>query len=322
MEREFAEMAYERMMRIRLFEMKMHEMIAQKDSPFVGIMHSQVGEEGYAVALIPQLRKDDYLSTTYRCHAHVIARGMSLEGLAAEVCAKKEGVCRGRAGNMHVVDQDLNIIAGFGIIGAGLPSTVGTAFASKYKGLDQVSVAFFGDGACGQGTFHESLNLASSMELPVLFVNNNNHYAMSTPTKHTIAASSTTEYAKAHQIPCEQADGMDFFAAYEAAKRGIDYVREHGKPYYIEYDCFRFHGQWEGDPQTYKDPDETKSYWERDPVMLFRRGSIERALLSENEMDAIDKKVAVEVEHAIAFGKAGEEPGFEDIMTDIYADRY
>lgn len=322
MDKEYILTTYERMMRIREFDMSMHKKIAEGDAPFVGIMHSHVGEEGYSSAVISQLKMDDYLSTTYRNHAHSIARGISLKGLAAEVCGKKEGVCKGRAGNMHAVDQSLNIIAGFGIIGAGLPATVGAAFAAKYKKTDQIAVAFFGDGAVAQGAFHESMNLAATLEVPILFVNNNNHYAMSTPATHNLKATSTAEYAKPHQIPSETCCGMDFFKGYEAARKGINYVRKYKKPYYIEFDCFRYHGQWEGDVQDYKDPKETEYYLQHDPVKLFREGALERGLLTEKEMNEIDKSVVNQVKEAMSHAVSCKEPGLEDITTDIYADVY
>lgn len=322
MDKQFILQAYEKMSRIRQFDMWMHDHIEKGDAQFVGIMHSHAGEEGYSAAVISQLRSDDYLSTTYRNHAHSIARNISLKGLAAEVYGKVTGVCKARAGNMHAVDQNLNIIAGFGIIGAGLPSTVGTAFASKYKGTDQISVAFFGDGAVAQGAFHESMNLAKIFELPVLFVNNNNHYAMSTPASHDLAADSTTNYARSYNIPAVKCCGMDFFKAYDAAKKGIEYVRSGQGPYFIEYDCFRYHGQWEGDPQDYKNPQETAYYWEHDPIKLFRQGAVERGLLTAKELDAVEASVAKQVEEAFEFARISEMPGIEDITKDIYADVY
>ena len=322
MDKQFLLTAYERMNRIRQFGNYVHENVKKENSPFVGIMHSHIGEEGYSAALITQLRDDDYLSTTYRNHAHTLSRGMSLNGLAAEVCGRVTGVCKGRAGNMHAVDQNLNIIAGFGIIGAGLPATVGTALASKYRGTDQISVAFFGDGALPQGAVHESLNLAKVFNLPVLFVNNNNHYAMSTPSRNNLATESTTNYAKGYGIEATQCDGMDFFAAYDAAQKGIEYVRNGKGPYFIEYDCYRYHGQFEGDLQLYKPEDEVNAYWERDPLKQFRKGAIERGLLTAEELDNVEISVAKQIEEAMDFALSSEKPGFEDITTDIYADVY
>ncbi|MEG0979162.1 MAG: thiamine pyrophosphate-dependent dehydrogenase E1 component subunit alpha [Oscillospiraceae bacterium] len=322
MDKKFLLEAYEKMSRIRHFEMFIHENVKNKDSKFVGIMHSQAGEEAYASAVISQLRADDYLSTTYRNHAHSIARNISLKALAAEVYGRTTGVCKGRAGNMHAVDQNLNIIAGFGIIGAGLPATAGTALASNYKGTDQISVGFFGDGAVAQGAFHESMNLAKVLSLPMLFVNNNNHYAMSTPAKHNLATDSTTNYAKAYDIPAISSCGMDFFKAYEAAKEGIEYVRKNRTPFFIEFDCYRYHGQWEGDPQDYKDKKEEAYYFDNDPIKLFRQGAIERGLLTLEEIDAVDDSVNKQIEEAFEFAANSPIADFSDITTDIYADVY
>ena len=322
MDKQFLLTVFERMCRIRQFDMWMHEHIDMPDSPLMGLMHSHIGEEGYSTAVICQLRDDDYLSTTYRNHAHSIARNISLKSLAAEISGRVTGCCKGRGGNMHAVDQDLNIIAGFGIIAAGLPATVGTAFASKYKETDQVSVAFFGDGAVAQGTFHESMNLAKVFNLPVLFVNNNNHYAMSTPAENNLVDGSSISYAKGYRMECAHADGMDFFAAYDAAKIGLDYVRSRKAPYFIEYDCYRYHGQWEGDEQKYKPENQVKAYWDRDPIKLFRKNAIERKLLTEDDLASIEKDVNRQVEEAFEFARNSEFPGMADILTDVYADRY
>lgn len=325
MEKEFLITAYKRMNRIRKFGEYVHESTTNKrieKTPFVGIMHIQTGEEGYSCALIPQLREDDYLSTTYRNHAHTLARGMELKGLAAEVCGRTTGVCKGRAGNMHAVDQDLNFIAGFGIIGAGLPATCGTALASKYKGTDEISVGFFGDGAMAQGAVHESLNFAAVNKLPVLFVNNNNHYAMSTPSKNNLATDSTTNYAKGYGMPCIHCDGMNFFEAYDAAKEAIEYVRSGKGPFFIEYDCYRYGGQFEGDPQAYKLQEEVDAYFDRDPLKLFKEEALRRNLLTAEEMKTIEEEVDREVEEAMEFAVNSPVPDMSDITTDTYADEY
>ncbi len=322
MTKELLKVAYERMFKIREFDMRVHEYCKSDSSPLMGLMHSHIGEEAYSVAVLSQLANDDYMSTTYRNHAHSIGRNIDMKKLAAELCGKATGCCKGRAGNMHAIDQDLNIIAGFGIIGAGLPSTVGTALAAKYKGTKQISVAFFGDGAVPQGAFHESMNLAKVFSLPVLFVNNNNQYAMSTPARNNIVDGQTISYAQGYKMECEQCDGMDFFKAYDAAKRGIEYTRSGKGPYYIEYDCFRYHGQWEGDAQGYKMDAEVKAYWDRDPIILFREGAKQRNLLNDEELDEIERNVKKEIDEAFEFAIASELPDMQDMYTDIYADKY
>ncbi len=322
MNKKFLLDAYEKMSRIRQFDMWIHENFHKPNSLLMGLMHSHIGEEGYSSAVISQLRADDYLSTTYRNHAHSIARGISLKELAAELYGRETGVCKARAGNMHAVDQNLNIIAGFGIIGAGLPATVGTALASKYKGTDQISVAFFGDGAVPQGAFHEAMNLAAIFKLPVLFANNNNKYAMSTPSTYNLATDSTVNYAKGYGIPAVSTCGMDFFKAHEAAQKGIEYVRSGKGPYFIEFNCYRYHGQWEGDAQNYKPKEEVDYYKANDPLVLFRKGAVERGYLTVAEIDSVDANVARQVNEAFSYAEASKMPDFNDIMTDIYADVY
>ncbi|MFI3256816.1 MAG: thiamine pyrophosphate-dependent dehydrogenase E1 component subunit alpha [Spirochaetales bacterium] len=313
---------FEKMCRIRQFDMWIHTHLKHPESPLMGLMHSQAGEEAYSCAVMALLNEGDYISTTYRNHAHSIARGQSLKSLAAEISGKVDGCCKGRAGNMHAVDQNLNIIAGFGIIGAGLPSTCGTALASKLDKDNKISVGFFGDGAVAQGTFHESMNLAKMFNLPVLFVNNNNRYAMSTPCKNNIVGGSSLSYAKGYEMPCETCDGMDFFSAYEAAKRGVEHVRSGSGPYYIEYDCYRYHGQWEGDQQAYKDKQEEQEYLDRDPIMLFEKGATERNLATQEELQTVKDDVNKQVEAAIEFARNSKMPDVSDITTDIYASTY
>lgn len=322
MEKELLLTAFERMCRIRKFDMWIHDNMDSPDSPLMGLMHSHIGEEAYSCAVLCQLNDDDYMSTTYRNHAHSIGKNISLKKLAAEICGKETGCCKGRGGNMHAVDQDLNIIAGFGIIAAGLPATCGTALAAKYKKTGQIAVGFFGDGAVPQGAFHESMNLAKVMNLPVLFVNNNNHYAMSTPAKNNVVDGETISYANGYKMQAVQCDGMDFFKAYDAAKEAIEYVRSGKGPYFIEYDCFRYHGQWEGDTQDYKDKAEVAAYWDRDPIKLFRENAVEKGLLTIEELDAVEADVQRQVEEAFEFARESKMPDMSDIMTDIYADKY
>ncbi len=323
MNKEIAISAYKKMSLIREFELYIEESLSSKsESPLMGLMHTQMGEEAYSAAVIMQLKDTDYLATTYRNHAHTIARDINLPKLVAEICGKETGVCKGRAGNMHAVDVDLNILAGFGIIGAGIPPAVGAAFTSKYKNRDDISVAFFGDGAVTQGAFHESMNLASVLELPVLFVNNNNKYAMSTPSKYNLTSESTVNYAKAYNMPAVSVDGMDFFATYEEVKKAIEYIRTNKKPYYIECTCFRFSGQWVGDTQNYKLEEETNYYKTIDPITVFVKKSVDSGLLTQNDIDEINANSKAQVQEAFAYAVTCDMPDFSDITADTYADIY
>lgn len=321
MDSEYAAEAYRRMCRIREFDLLVHD-YAARDYRVMGLMHSAIGAEAYSVATMMNTIPDDYMATTYRNHAHTIAKNIDLNALAAELCGKAAGCCRGKGGNMHAVDQNDNVIAGFGIIAAGLPSCLGTAFAARYKGTRGITVAFFGDGAIPQGAFHESMNLAAIWKLPVLFVNDNNRYAMSTATCANLVSEDTIQYAKNYNIPAVTVDGMDFFAVDAAVKMAMSHVRDGQGPYFIECKAYRFHGQFEGDPQNYKPQEEVDYYWSRDPLVLFEAEAIRRTLLSAEEMTAIRNNAKREVLAAFDYAENCPFPAEEELYTDVYADQY
>lgn len=314
--------AYKTMKTIREYELEVEDAVANKRGPFMGLMHTHHGSEAWVTAVMMNLTLDDYVSSTYRNHSHSIARGIDLGKFTAEISGKITGVCRGMAGNMHAVDQDLNMIAGFGIIGAGLPSACGAAFASKYRNEDNVSAVFFGDGAIPQGATHESMNLASVMHLPVLLCNDNNHYAMSTSSKNNLAHESTCEYAKAYNIPSKKVFGMDFFECYEVVQEAVKYIRETKGPFFIEFDNYRYGGQWVGDPQNYKPKDEVEYYNSHDPLTKFVAKVIEEKLLTQEELTVIDNQVKQEIKDALQFAFDSDLPEISDMYVNTYADKY
>lgn len=315
---------YTRMLRIRTFDMRMHEI--NKDpierKQLMGIVHSHIGAEAYSVAVSMNLSQKDYMATTYRNHAHTIAWGMPLNGLAAEFFGKIDGVCKGNAGNMHAVDQNLNIVAGFGIIGAGLPCMLGTAFASKYNKTGQISVVYFGDGAIPQGAFHESMNLASKMCLPILFANDNNCYAMSTNYKNNLCHENTTSYAQSYNMKCYSVDGMDFFESYETTKKAVEYIRSNEKPVFIEYKSYRFHGQWEGDAQFYQSKEEWDEYWKQEPIARFEKKVLMENWMTEDEITSINKNIRKEVDEAYRFAANSPFADTDHIYKYVYSDKY
>ncbi len=313
--------AYLCMQKIRQFDLLVHDYAAKKEV-VMGIMHSHIGAEACATGVMMHLKEDDYMSTTYRCHAHAIAKGIDLNGMAAEFCGRKTGVCGGMAGNMHCIDQNINIIAGFGIIAAGLPSACGAAFASKYHEKDQVSCVFFGDGSIPQGAFHESMNLASLWKLPVLFINENNHYAMSTCSSNNLVDESTLQYVHSYKMPCVSVDGMNFFEVYAAAKKAVEWIRAGKGPYYIECNCYRYHGQFEGDAQIYKVEGEQEYYWTKDPIAHFARTVLELGWMTQKELDAIEAQAVKESKEAFEFAANSPFPELEDMYKNVYADEY
>lgn len=314
--------AYHKIKLIRVFEDYVEKSRAERTGPLMGLLHTASGAEAWVTAVMLNLTPKDYVLSTYRNHAHSIARGIDMKAFAAEISGKVTGVCRGMAGNMHVVDQNLNMVAGFGIIGAGMPSACGCALASKMQGTDQVSAVFFGDGAMAQGAAHESFNMASTKKLPVLFCNDNNHIAMSTNSRNNLCHEKTADYMSAYNIPAVTVDGMDFFASFEAAAKAIAYIREGNGPFFIEFDNARYGGQWVGDPVLYKTPEQKKAEFDRDPVARFEREVVEKGLLTKEELADIEAKVRKEVDEAIQFAIDSPLPEKSVMFENIYADRY
>lgn len=321
MEKGYASEAYRRMCRIREFDLLVHD-YAARDYRIMALMHSAIGGEAYSVAAMMNISAEDYMATTYRNHAHTIAKDVDLNALAAELCGKDAGCCRGKGGNMHAVDQNAHIIAGFGIIAAGLPSCLGTAFAAQYKGTNGLTVGFFGDGAIAQGAYHESMNLAAIWRLPVLFINDNNRYAMSTATCANLVSEDTIQYAKNYNIPAITVDGMDFFAVDAAVKIAVAHIRGGNGPYFLECKSYRYHGQFEGDPQIYKPQDEVDYYWSRDPLILFEGEAVKRSLLTTEEMSAIREKAKKDVLAAFDYAEACPLPELCEVFTNVYSDKY
>lgn len=314
--------AYHKMKLIRIFEDYVEKSRAERTGPLMGLLHTHSGAEAWVSAVMANLTAEDYVSSTYRNHAHSIARGIDMKEFAAEISGKVTGVCRGMAGNMHVVDQNLNMIAGFGIIGAGLPSACGAALASKMQGKNLVSCVFFGDGAMAQGATHESFNMAAIKKLPVLLCNDNNHIAMSTNSRNNLVHERTALYMVGYGIPAVTVDGMDFFASYEAVEKAVKYIREGNGPYFIEFDNARYGGQWVGDPVLYKSPAQKAAEFARDPIARFEREVVEKGLLTEDELKEIADRAAKEVDEAIQFATESPLPEKSVMFENIYADEY
>lgn len=322
MEKQILKEAYHKIALIREFEDYVEKSHEKRTGPLMGLLHTHSGAESWVTAVMLNLTEKDYVLSTYRNHAHSIARGIDMGKFAAEISGKITGVCRGMAGNMHAVDQDLNMVAGFGIIGAGLPSACGCGLATKMSGGDEVSAVFFGDGAMAQGATLESLNMASVMKLPVLFCNDNNHIAMSTNSKNNLVDTKTAEYMKGFNIPAITVDGMDFFASYEAVKVAVEHIRAGKGPYFIEFDNARYGGQWVGDTVNYKSPEQKQAEFDRDPIVKFVNDVLEQELLTQAELDEIKVAVEQEVVDAIKFADESPLPSISDMFTNIYADQY
>ncbi|HBO6323154.1 TPA: thiamine pyrophosphate-dependent dehydrogenase E1 component subunit alpha [Pseudomonas aeruginosa] len=309
--------AYRVMRTIRAFEERLHVEFATGEIP--GFVHLYAGEEASAAGVMAHLRDDDCIASTHRGHGHFIAKGVDVHGMMAEIYGKKTGVCQGKGGSMHIADLEKGMLGANGIVGAGAPLAAGAALAAKLKGSDAVAVAFFGDGGSNEGAVFEAMNLAAVWNLPCLFVAENNGYAEATAANWSVACDHIADRAAGFGMPGVTVDGFDFFAVHEAAGAAIERARAGEGPSLIEVKLTRYYGHFEGDAQTYRDPDEVKHYREtRDCLKQFRERTCHAGLLSASDLDAIDAEVEARIEDAVQRAKNDPKPEPDDLLRDVY----
>ncbi|AKF97210.1 thiamine pyrophosphate-dependent dehydrogenase E1 component subunit alpha [Pseudomonas aeruginosa] len=309
--------AYRVMRTIRAFEERLHVEFATGEIP--GFVHLYAGEEASAAGVMAHLRDDDCIASTHRGHGHCIAKGVDVHGMMAEIYGKKTGVCHGKGGSMHIADLEKGMLGANGIVGAGAPLAAGAALAAKLKGSDAVAVAFFGDGGSNEGAVFEAMNLAAVWNLPCLFVAENNGYAEATAANWSVACDHIADRAAGFGMPGVTVDGFDFFAVHEAAGAAIERARAGEGPSLIEVKLTRYYGHFEGDAQTYRDPDEVKHYREtRDCLKQFRERTCHAGLLSASDLDAIDAEVEARIEDAVQRAKNDPKPEPDDLLRDVY----
>ncbi|MBI7168674.1 thiamine pyrophosphate-dependent dehydrogenase E1 component subunit alpha [Pseudomonas aeruginosa] len=309
--------AYRVMRTIRAFEERLHVEFATGEIP--GFVHLYAGEEASAAGVMAHLRDDDCIASTHRGHGHCIAKGVDVHGMMAEIYGKKTGVCQGKGGSMHIADLEKGMLGANGIVGAGAPLAADAALAAKLKGSDAVAVAFFGDGGSNEGAVFEAMNLAAVWNLPCLFVAENNGYAEATAANWSVACDHIADRAAGFGMPGVTVDGFDFFAVHEAAGAAIERARAGEGPSLIEVKLTRYYGHFEGDAQTYRDPDEVKHYREtRDCLKQFRERTCHAGLLSASDLDAIDAEVEARIEDAVQRAKNDPKPEPDDLLRDVY----
>jgi pyruvate dehydrogenase E1 component alpha subunit len=303
---------------IRRFEEKAAE--AYTLGKIGGFLHLYIGEEAVAVGATSALRPDDYAISAYREHGHCLAKGADPKRTMAELYGRRDGLSGGKGGSMHLFDKSVNFLGGHAIVGAHLPIAVGVGFAVKYQGGDQVVVCYFGDGAVPEGEFHESMNLAALWKLPVIFVCENNRYAMGTSVERALAQTEIWKFGQTYGIPSERVDGMDVLAVREAVARAVARARKQKTPALLEADTYRYRGHSMRDPAgaIYRTKEEVEREKLRDPIVLFREKMLAADVLSEADVRAIEKDVNDRVDEAVAFADASPEPPGEALFTDIY----
>jgi TPP-dependent pyruvate/acetoin dehydrogenase alpha subunit len=309
--------AYRTMKTIREFEERIHVEFASGDIP--GFVHLYAGEEAIATGICLHLDHRDKLTSTHRGHGHCIAKGCDVHGMMAEIYGKKDGLCAGKGGSMHIADLSKGMLGANGIVGGGPPLACGAALAAQKLGSKGVAVSFVGDGGANQGTTFESLNLASIWNLPCVFVVENNGYAEATSCKYAGACNDFADRANGFNMPGVTVDGHDFFAVYEVAGEAIRRARTGGGPTLIECKVNRYYGHFEGDAQTYRAPDEVKKIREtRDCIARFAERVTSAGLLETAEIKAIDDEVMILIDDSVVKAKAGAKPGSSDLLTDVY----
>jgi pyruvate dehydrogenase E1 component alpha subunit len=303
---------------IRRFEEKAAE--AYTLGKIGGFLHLYIGEEAVAVGATSALRPDDYAISAYREHGHCLAKGSDPKRTMAELYGRRDGLSGGKGGSMHLFDKSVNFLGGHAIVGAHLPIAVGVGFAVKYQGGDQVVVCYFGDGAVPEGEFHESMNLAALWKLPVIFLCENNRYAMGTSVERALAQTEIWKFGQTYGIPSERVDGMDVLAVREAVARAVARARKQKTPALLEADTYRYRGHSMRDPAgaVYRTKEEVEREKLRDPITLFREKMLAADVLSEADVTAIEKDVNDRVDEAVAFADASPEPPGEALFTDIY----
>ena len=307
------------MLLIRRFEEKSAELYTAEK--IRGFLHLYIGEEAVAVGVMAALTAEDAVVATYREHGQALARGMSAGAIMAEMYGKVEGCCRGRGGSMHLFDADRRFYGGNAIVAGGLPLAVGLALADRMQARAGVTACFFGDGAVAEGDFHEALNLAALWQLPVLFVCENNLYAMGTALRYTQASQDIAAKGAAYNMAAAAVDGMDVQAVEAATRGAVDRIRAGDGPFLLECRTYRFRPHSMFDSELYRTRDEVAQWRERDPIELLAGRMTEAGLLDEAGRAALEREVAAEVEAAVAFAEAGTWEPVEELTRFVVSER-
>jgi len=303
------------MLRIRRFEERCAELYSA--TKIRGFLHLYIGEEANAVGVIRALMPEDSVVSNYREHGHALARGISARALMAEMFGKAEGTSRGRGGSMHVFDARTRFYGGNAIVAGGMPLAVGLALADKMRSRRNITACIFGDGATSEGEFHECLNLAALWKLPVLFICENNRYAMGTAIDRAQSQIDLTKHAESYAILAEAVDGMDVIAVEVAARRAAECVRDKGEPYFLENRTYRFRAHSMYDPELYRSKAEVEEWKKKDPIPRLEALLNSAGLLHKDDLPRIESAIAVEMDDAVAYAEAGHWEPIDDLCKDV-----
>lgn len=303
------------MIRVRRMEEKCAEMYSA--AKIRGFLHLYVGEEAVAAGSLRTLGPDDAVVATYREHAHALLRGLPMTSIMAEMFGKQQGCSRGRGGSMHLFDAGRRFYGGNAIVAGGLPLATGLAFADAQLKRNRVTACYFGEGAIAEGAFHESLNMAELWHLPVLYLCENNRYAMGTAIDRELSQTDLTAKAASYRMPTASVDGMDVLACHTATAAAAQHIRTEGGPFFVEFRTYRFRPHSMFDPELYREKAEVEHWRERDPIRLFSEQCLADGILSTDDIAAIELAAATEVDDAVAYAEAGTLESVDELTRDL-----
>jgi pyruvate dehydrogenase E1 component alpha subunit len=309
---------YYRLQLARVFETRVAEQYTK--GRIGGFCHLYAGEEAVALGAMWHLREDDYVIGSYRDHGYYLLRGGDPRKCMAELFGRVEGCCRGKGGSMHMFDRSVNFLGGYAIVAGMCPLAVGVAKAVQFRNEDKVVLCFFGDGATNQGVYHESLNMASLYKLPVVWVCENNYWAIGSSVERSSAVKSLARKAKGYGMPTDTVDGMDFFKMQSVAERAIARARKGEGPSFIEAKCYRYRGHSMSDPATYRSKEEVEYWKSRDPIPRIRAAIRHDFEVPEEEFDTLERKAREVVDDAVRFAENGTPPPLEELYADVFVE--
>lgn len=307
---------YEMMLRIRRFEER--TLLLYSQQKIRGFLHVYIGQEAIAAGLHSALRPEDAIVTAYRQHGIALMRGMSSDACMAELCGKADGCVKGKGGSMHFFSKEHRYFGGNGIVGAQIPIGAGIAFAEKYRKTDNLCVTMFGDGAARQGALHEAFNMSMNWKLPVLYICENNQYAMGTSVDRTSNVTEMYKLGLSYDMPSEQVDGMRPEAVHEAINKAAEHIRAGNGPYYLEIKTYRYRGHSVSDPAKYRSKEELEYYKALDPLGIIEKFMEDNSILTADEIQAIEEKVIAEMDAAVLFAEESPWPDPSELYTDNY----
>jgi pyruvate dehydrogenase E1 component alpha subunit len=305
------------MVKVRRVEECLSDIFAQGKIP--GFIHVGIGQEGVAAGVCSCLKTEDSIFTTHRGHGQALAKGIDLKRFMAEIYGRKDGFCKGKSGSMHIASKEAGVVGSNGIVGGSLPIALGTAFASMYRGEDNVTVCFFGDGASNQGTFHESLNLAALWNLPVIFCCENNGWAQFTPQKVYMKVDNISKRAESYGMVGVTVDGDDVMKVRKEAEKAVARARKGEGPTLLECKTHRWFGHYVGDAQKYRSAEEVQEVRNYDPVIKYEKALLESKHIGPDYLATVEARVKSEIEEAIAFAENSPFAGVEELFNDVYA---